>query len=139
MPWSTVWISALDASFFFSSRRRHTRCALVTGVQTCALPIWPSIPSTERETHPFRRHRSREGWGRRSEERRVGKECVSTCRSRWSPYHEKKNVTQHRKPRLIVEHNTDVCTGRHCTYGARRTFEPTLVRLSRPCTNALLH
>src|SRR3546814_3249319 len=26
-------------SFFFSSRRRHTRCALVTGVQTCALPI----------------------------------------------------------------------------------------------------
>src|SRR3546814_12274416 len=26
--------------FVFSSRRRHTRCALVTGVQTCALPIW---------------------------------------------------------------------------------------------------
>src|SRR3546814_20149304 len=37
--------------FFFSSRRRHTRCALVTGVQTCALPIlvlhdvaWPGRP-----------------------------------------------------------------------------------------------
>src|SRR3546814_2628594 len=29
--------------FFFSSRRRHTRCALVTGVQTCALPICPSV------------------------------------------------------------------------------------------------
>src|SRR3546814_2446106 len=29
----------------------------------------------------------------RSEERRVGKECVSTCRSRWSPYHLKKNHT----------------------------------------------
>src|SRR3546814_17405933 len=28
--------------FFFSSRRRHTRCALVTGVQTCALPIYVS-------------------------------------------------------------------------------------------------
>src|SRR3546814_13165981 len=27
------------------------------------------------------------GWPSRSEERRVGKECVSTCRSRWSPYH----------------------------------------------------
>src|SRR3546814_3001217 len=27
-------------SFFFSSRRRHTMCALVTGVQTCALPIY---------------------------------------------------------------------------------------------------
>src|SRR3546814_11416792 len=29
----------------------------------------------------------------RSEERRVGKECVSTCRSRWSPYHYKKKAT----------------------------------------------
>src|SRR3546814_5540854 len=31
--------------FFFSSRRRHTRCALVTGVQTCALPISLQIES----------------------------------------------------------------------------------------------
>src|SRR3546814_3326275 len=31
----------LDVVVFFSSRRRHTRCALVTGVQTCALPIFP--------------------------------------------------------------------------------------------------
>src|SRR3546814_13160574 len=30
----------------------------------------------------------------RSEERRVGKECVSTCRSRWSPYHYKKKKTK---------------------------------------------
>src|SRR3546814_6964144 len=30
---------SLRVFFFFSSRRRHTRCALVTGVQTCALPI----------------------------------------------------------------------------------------------------
>src|SRR3546814_11696876 len=29
--------------FFFSSRRRHTSCALVTGVQTCALPIYGAI------------------------------------------------------------------------------------------------
>src|SRR3546814_3236730 len=29
--------------FFFSSRRRHTSCALVTGVQTCALPIYAAI------------------------------------------------------------------------------------------------
>src|SRR3546814_8964509 len=33
-------MSLLMLFFFFSSRRRHTRCALVTGVQTCALPIW---------------------------------------------------------------------------------------------------
>src|SRR3546814_3052283 len=35
--------------FFFSSRRRHTRGALVTGVQTCALPI---IPRPARPAHP---------------------------------------------------------------------------------------
>src|SRR3546814_2470403 len=94
--------------FFFSSRRRHTICALVTGVQTCALPIF--IPSAALKTNvgnnvdpaianllistlgyisgrvfqdnnvaPNGTYQSR------SEERRVGKECVSTCRSRWSP------------------------------------------------------
>src|SRR3546814_12969127 len=31
----------------------------------------------------------------RSEERRVGKECVSTCRSRWTPYHYKKTIQLH--------------------------------------------
>src|SRR3546814_8750229 len=42
--------------FFFSSRRRHTRCALVTGVQTCALPIsWPSSPlfASSRQSIPI--------------------------------------------------------------------------------------
>src|SRR3546814_6685265 len=83
--------------FFFSSRRRHTRCALVTGVQTCALPIyrvrqlgrenWRTVfPLWGEDTAAL----SRRFVGERSEERRVGKECVSTCRSRWSPYHSKK-------------------------------------------------
>src|SRR3546814_4065154 len=36
--------------FFFSSRRRHTRCALVTGVQTCALPILPNTSNRCRVT-----------------------------------------------------------------------------------------
>src|SRR3546814_15905264 len=35
--------------------------------------------------------------GRRSEERRVGKECVGTCRSRWSPYHSKKKDSKQTK------------------------------------------
>src|SRR3546814_1254289 len=95
--------------FFFSSRRRHTRCALVTGVQTCALPIsasppievgstWVKKPPMNiSETQSFSgsgapmarptSHQRRLEIARRSEERRVGKECVSTCRSRWSPYH----------------------------------------------------
>src|SRR3546814_4337515 len=38
--------------FFFSSRRRHTRCALVTGVQTCALPISSSARTTHARTTP---------------------------------------------------------------------------------------
>src|SRR3546814_12922191 len=41
------------------------------------------------EVAQHRDGRARHAVGR-SEERRVGKECVSTCRSRWSPYHEKK-------------------------------------------------
>src|SRR3546814_3662913 len=41
--------------FFFSSRRRHTRCALVTGVQTCALPIC----ATGRARHGFGHERPR--------------------------------------------------------------------------------
>src|SRR3546814_7589023 len=85
--------------FFFSSRRRHTRCALMTGVQTCALPILfvsafvlmlllvlvsmflLMTPLSFSLTSPTLLPVAR------SEERRVGKECVSTCRSRWSPYH----------------------------------------------------
>src|SRR3546814_12040010 len=41
--------------------------------------------------------------GRRSEERRVGKECVSTCRSRWSPYHYKNNNLTNRRIRSITK------------------------------------
>src|SRR3546814_3489255 len=102
--------------FFFSSRRRHTRCALVTGVQTCALPIFYDLKKTTpnsipeswscslyttinsqdqlHEMPPFaalKQHILAEAnkfaKSLRSEERRVGKECVSTCISRWSPYH----------------------------------------------------
>src|SRR3546814_7984240 len=75
--------------FFFSSRRRHTRCALVTGVQTCALPISPPmpLPSHTRCTRADSFGKALTSHTLRSEERRVGKECVSTCRSRWSPYH----------------------------------------------------
>src|SRR3546814_1825073 len=36
-------IAVKRLAFFFSSRRRHTRCALVTGVQTCGLPIYYRI------------------------------------------------------------------------------------------------
>src|SRR3546814_1528742 len=116
----------MSVFFFFSSRRLHTICALVTGVQTCALPIYaqggvyqysnvawdgvvaqgqsfwvqtnatqPSLTSTESvkvtnfDPSFFRINANETRENRlliRSEERRVGKECVSTCRSRWSQY-----------------------------------------------------
>src|SRR3546814_14747651 len=132
--------------FFFSSRRRHTRCALVTGVQTCALPIlvhhdrrlapertrdaagnwiaeadapailalsasnlatydigharpgsryaerWPEQAAVYGTHIPtlaevIARAETLSGGTVRSEARRVGKESVSACRSRWPPYH----------------------------------------------------
>src|SRR3546814_1094401 len=104
------WVSVLcEFFFFFSSRRRHTRCALVTGVQTCALPIYAPIQRRIASDHAIEGDILLDGKGAfdlvvhrahyaaasmsvrakslRSEERRVGNECVSTCRSRWSPYH----------------------------------------------------
>src|SRR3546814_16654116 len=108
--------------FFFSSRRRHTRCSLVTGVQTCALPIYPNMISRavgvivlvdavtyENDNPDCARYHVRIDLGlkqvfavrerkdRRSEERRVGKECVSTCRSRWSLYHSKKKHSEEKR------------------------------------------
>src|SRR3546814_5283684 len=98
--------------YFFGSRGRHTRCALVTGVQTCALPIYHIAPllegrdifsanaiMTEIDQVAYANAALKSAvetalldaaartLSIRSEERRGGKECVSTCRSRWSPYH----------------------------------------------------
>src|SRR3546814_3228258 len=86
------WLFFFCFFFFFSSRRRHTRCALVTGVQTCALPICESLNSFSFDSSSLIAHVELSSslfptFPARSEERRVGKECVSTCRSRWSPYH----------------------------------------------------
>src|SRR5436305_10877259 len=91
--------------FFFFQAEDGIRDADVTGVQTCALPICKR-PARGRPTQQFagatgnsRRAGSdlrgsslRRGSDNpaRSEERRVGKEC----RSRWSPYHEKKKKSK---------------------------------------------
>src|SRR3546814_1480621 len=83
---SLLTMFVLVVFFFFSSRRRHTRCALVTGVQTCALPISASPLTLPQQMDQVEKALIEQAL-KRSEERRVGKECVSTCRSRWSPYH----------------------------------------------------
>src|SRR3546814_20486365 len=50
------YLERLGYYFFFSSRRRHTRCALVTGVQTCALPICSDKSEFYRHRPEDRRH-----------------------------------------------------------------------------------
>src|SRR3546814_6416656 len=98
-------ISDTVSFFFLSSRRRHTSCALVTGVQTFALPISGDTLmivarfaggdhqrvaglhlGIDLEARGLRLP-AEVGDDGRSEERRVGEESVSTCRSRWSPYY----------------------------------------------------
>src|SRR3546814_4748664 len=58
----------IDIDFFFSSRRRHTRCALVTGVQTCALPIWDLNPLTRAGIAPFGSSTLADGEGTEADE-----------------------------------------------------------------------
>src|SRR3546814_5986604 len=80
----------------FSCRGRHTICALVTGVQTFALPVCTAAASARCHGHdavPCASGAVRSPAAarlamvlERSEARRAGQECVSTCRSRWSPY-----------------------------------------------------
>src|SRR2546429_1669155 len=101
---------ASNLFFFFSSRRRHTRCSRDWSSDVCSsdLPLTPCTPDARRfvdmdgiavKLERLKREAQKE-WKRkwrqklrqaapstpaewRSEERRVGKEC----RSRWSPYH----------------------------------------------------
>src|SRR3546814_20630898 len=72
-----------------------------------AEPVAPGATHRHRHSHeplththehfPDAHHRHKH----RSEERRVGKECVSTCRSRWSPYHSKKTNIIYNNPSFI--------------------------------------
>src|SRR5882762_11245151 len=74
--------------FFFSSRRRHTRFKCDWSSDVCSSDLSAGATSTIRSSS--RCGTPSRSWGcpsDRSEERRVGKEC----RSRLSPYHEKKN------------------------------------------------
>src|SRR3546814_17394376 len=64
----------------------------VTGLDQQFRQLFPqSFSSALRTNDQVIAARTRLDTALRSEERRVGKECVSTCRSRWSPYHKKKH------------------------------------------------
>src|SRR3546814_14166687 len=65
-----------------STRAREppsTSTLIVPSGSLSSCSTWASVPTSYR----------------RSEERRVGKECVSTCRSRWAPHHAKKQLVEH--------------------------------------------
>src|SRR3546814_19948372 len=114
----------LPHCLLFSINRLHTRFALVTVVHTCARPIFnhaqnmSHCPRRARCRKRSRLSSTRSHGGKlsatmrrsmsrghlllgirltaavRSEERRVGKECVSTCRYRWSPEPDNKKQTR---------------------------------------------
>src|SRR5438093_13603466 len=82
--------------FFFSSRRRHTRlvsdwssdvCSSDLDTQSRYAAMRRCTSRTRAHCRTAQRRACKPAATHRSEERRVGKEC----RSRWSPYHEKKN------------------------------------------------
>src|SRR5688572_32073942 len=88
--------------FFFFQAEDGIRDLTVTGVQTCALPIYTESGRAVIENRLPHATLSPQGIAdgvrieeERSEERRVGKEC----RSRWSPYHEKKK----KKNKRVIE------------------------------------
>src|SRR3546814_18795592 len=63
----------IGLGFFFSSRRRHTRCALVTGVQTCALPIYSNDDGAKYHSTEASPPKARSGF-------RAGLPPVTVCR-----------------------------------------------------------
>src|SRR3546814_12762052 len=112
--WSSdVCSSDLDLHCCRSAWRMYARepaggARCVVGTQPCSTEskaaIWPGPALDQCGRGSSRRAANRVG-GRRSEERRVGKECVSTCRSQWSPYHSKKKQ-QNKESKTDIVYNT---------------------------------
>src|SRR3712207_9098788 len=88
-------LESRDKFFFFSSRRRHTKYWRDWNSDVCSsdlgglMRIPPQLPRDPCAATSQPTKRRLPAGRTRSEERRVGKEC----RSRWSPYHYKKNIS----------------------------------------------
>src|SRR5207245_3452414 len=114
-------VLSLNFIFFFSSRRRHTRCYRDWSSDVCSSDLQDRTRSRRRDESDAARHLCRaqraldaalrrpprhrrqgpQTCARRSEERRVGKEC----RSRWWAYNEKKNTIESRKEKCQKQKN----------------------------------
>src|SRR5215475_7196968 len=87
------------AYFFFSSRRRHTRCSRDWSSDVCSSDLRRVTTTSAGSASTRPRRAAPSSSTRRSEERRVGKEC----RSRWSPYHYKKKKSTLFAPRTYSD------------------------------------
>src|SRR3546814_19340542 len=76
-------IKKADSSYFFENYNKQAAAVLAALKQHgyTIVPYYPTVEMVKAAMDELQY---------RSEERRVGKECVSRCRSRWSPYHKKK-------------------------------------------------
>src|SRR3546814_15514824 len=110
--------------FFFKQKTAYEMRISDWSSDVCSsdLFVQPRSPGRVRRPHAFRHPRrfglehrrssldklSDHAGRKRSEERRVGKECVSTCRSRWSPYHSKKKIRnltkRYKTPKKHIEY-----------------------------------
>src|SRR3546814_1057047 len=91
------WIQLFRFScviFFFKQKTAYELRISDWSSDVCSSDLGQHVaPAGMPLSHPVADHAALRGAaadisdGKRSEERRVGKECVSTCRSRWSPYH----------------------------------------------------
>src|SRR3546814_19695192 len=105
-PYTTLF-RALDWLRFSKTRKRRS---LPCDAEGQASPqLWTNVASVENRVArlPHFRGSARDQLhGARSEERRVGKECVSTCRSRWSRY----NYKKHNNIRIQTDSNSTTLT-----------------------------
>src|SRR3546814_15295143 len=89
--YTTLFLSASERLTFRKAMRIGNGFvnALPPSSSCCSRPTIPAVGSSVLDVRHFGLEHLAKPLHRRSEERRVGKECVSTCRSRWSPYHSK--------------------------------------------------
>src|SRR3546814_20892361 len=116
------WDVDCDVFFFFKQKTAYDMRISDWSSDVCSSDLaWPRLhfpacPDQPGVARCGRRPRGQrvsvlrvaEGRDRRSEERRVGKECVSTCRSRWSPYHLKNKHHNTRNNNPLTTSNTSI-------------------------------
>src|SRR3546814_2581506 len=81
------WSSDVCSSDLISAVQRAVRTLPIATVTAAVITAMNAAPVIALGTLNTSRSTRSDPASDRSEERRVGKECVSTCRSRWSPYH----------------------------------------------------